>query len=224
MSAPWANLDGVRVVSARVTIPWFGAWAADVVLADASSIGEMPTLTIGTLVLEGARARASSFSGARSARLVGGRGGWRKDVGARAYRFAGGVRLATVLGDAAAEVGEAVDLDAALASATVGDAYVREAGPASRVLRQLAGPAWWTDPATGRTKVGSRVPTPITSDFSVEGYKGAEGRVVVATEALADWTPARTFTSPTLGVTLTVGGASLVVEGDGRARVEVTTS
>jgi len=218
--APTNNLNGERITTARLTVPYYGTWVADVTLALATAIPPAVTLTIGDMVMVGHVLRMASFAGSRSARIVGGFGGWPKAVAARAYRSAGGVRASMVLGDAAIEVGEQVKL---ATDSTLGTAYVREAGPASRVLRYLAGSLWWVD-ALGVTQVGARAAMAITSAFTVVAYNGGRGRFEVATEAPADWQPGRTFTSPTVSTPVRIGSVSHHVDNDGIARIEVLSA
>ena len=144
-------------------------------------------------------------------------------VPARAYASPAGVRLSMVLKDVATEVGETVAFFGPADS--IGLAYVREAGPAQRVLRQLAGELWWITPAGVTAIQGTRDVSLIKSAFDVLDYRGASGRVHVATEVLADWMPGRTFTAPTLeGATLGIGAVSLDFTTDGKARLEVLSS
>ncbi len=66
-----AELDGVRVVDARITIPYWGAWHADVTLEREFTIGATCTLRLDTLELACAPWRpAVAWQGRTRARLI----------------------------------------------------------------------------------------------------------------------------------------------------------
>lgn len=219
--ADYSALSGERVVSGSLMVPRYGAWVADVALAVQTPLPSSVTLTVGTLSLVGAVVRAGTYAGSRAYRLVGGRGGWRRNVGARAYASTAGVTSSMVLGDAATEVGEQVVISA---PEYLGASYVRTAGPASTTLRQLAA-TWWVDSA-GVTQVDTpRSAALITTPFLPTHRDGAAGLIQIATEAEGDWLPGRTFSSPLIGDTLhTVQAARFSWGRDGVARVEVMVS
>lgn len=223
----WSSLTSAtaseRTVSGSLMMPRYGAWVADVALGTQLDLVGSLTLTIGNLSLVGAVVRAGAYAGSRSYRLVGGRGGWRRNVGARAYSSTAGVTSAMVLGDAALEVGEAV---AVSAPEYLGASYVRTAGPASTVLRALSA-SWWVD-TLGVTQVDTpRSQAPITSPFLPTHRDGAAGFIEIATEDPASWLPGRTFASPLLNGTSGVPSVHQVQASrfswgrDGVARVEV---
>jgi len=214
----WANLNGEQALSARVTIPYYGRWVADVAVAISAATPTRNVLTLGDLALTGYTFRSSEFAGQFLVRLAGGEGGWGKAISPRSYQGDAGIKLSLVLGDVAREVGETVRIDPAF-DVPIGSLYVREAGPASRVLRQLA-PTWWVDP-DGTTRVGLRDASAIASHFDVISYDGERGVLEVATEVLADWMPGRTFTAPTLPAPLVVGSVTHSVTNEGASRVVV---
>lgn len=216
----YASLAGARVMSARLMIPAYGAWVADVVLASSTPIPAVASpLVLGDLTLLGTAFRMASFAGSRSARLAGGFGGWSNPVPAQSY-VGSNVRMSTVLRDAATAVGEKILVDVVDANLS---RFTREAGPASRVLQQLAGPTWYVAP-DGVTHVGQRPADMITSDFTVDGWSGATGALTIATEVLADWFPGRTFTAPTVSGIQTVGYMEAIMMNDGRLRIKVLAS
>ena len=217
----YASLNGQRIVSGRITIPWYGIWVADFVLATSQTLAAASAVTIGGLSLTGTAFRAASFAGSNSARVVGGALGWRKAIGAQAYQNPGGVRLSMVLGDAAAAVGETVNI---AADQTLGTFYVREAAPAQRLLRQLCGPAWWID-TSGVTQIGAtRSSAPITSPWDLIDASGGKGLFHLATETISDWMPGRTFTDPNIPGTQTIGLTEITLGGDGMVRLAVLTT
>lgn len=217
MAGGFVNLSGLAVQKCRITIPWYGAWIADVVLGQSNAIPTTPTLSIGTFALVGTVVRSSSFSGSRSARIVGGAGGWRKAVPGQAYNSPIGVLLSTVLKDAAIAVGETVNV---IADRSIGLLFARAAGPASDVLHALSGGSWWVDVA-GVTQVGARSGRAITSAFQVLTFSGGRGLFTIATETPADWIPGNTFSSPTVTQTQTIASVTQTIDNEGVARLEV---
>jgi len=213
MSDAYASLDGERVITGLVVTPLRRIWTADVTIASPAAIAERPTLKIGNLTLKAARYRAASYGGSRSVRLVGGAAGWRKSVGPRAYKSPVGLPLALVLQDLASEVGETLQLG----SVELIKGHVRTRGPASRVLDALVD-SWYVRP-DGVTVIGARAATKITTPYTVTSIAGADGRVDVATEDLAAWQPASTFTPPILGAELTISSVIHHIQ-DGIIRTE----
>jgi hypothetical protein len=226
--AYFAALNGGRVISAHVEIPYYGAWTADVVLAADTVLATEDVLTIGDLSLQGFVQRVFDFGGSRSTRMVGGFGGWQKVLPAKAYSLPSGVPLSMILGDAATECGEQwgganpTDL-AAFASASVGQAFVREKAPAQRVLRLLTPGLWWID-GTGATRLAPRATGIITSQFTAVRYSGGKGQFEIATETLGDWQPGRTFKSPTITSVQTISMTSVIVDNSGKLRLSVLTT
>ncbi len=215
----FATLAGARIVAGSIVIPIYGAWSGDVSLATDGPISDQPQLVLGNLEMKGAVYRQAPFVGARQVRLVAGAGGWRKEVLAKQYALAGGVKLGMILGDAAQEVGERVNVPT---DTIVGTGYAREKAPASRVLRQLAGANWYIDPE-GVTQIAAWPARKVPSPFSVEAFDGGRGLVTIATEDYASWLPGCTFTAPTLEGTLTNCGVTYRFDGSGTFRLEVLT-
>lgn len=216
----YSTLNGERTVSGSLYIPAYGAWVADIALALAVTVVSPVTLTVGNLELVGSIVRAGAYAGSRSYRLVGGAGGWRKNLTARSYVRASGIDASMVLGDLATETGETI---ADAPTTALGTSYVRFAGPASRTLSALT-PAWYID-AKGVTRIGARMPTIIKSEFTPTARHGGAGTVEVATEDPASWLPGASFSSPLLnGATLTISASRFSWNLDGRARVDVVAS
>lgn len=219
--AAHVNIAGFAVMSLALSIPYYGLWTADVTLAQAQFIPSNATLSIGAMSLVGTVVRAAQFGGSRSARLVGGYGGWRNSVVARAYQSPVGVKLSHVIGDAAAEVGEKVSV---ASDRSLGVNFIREATVASQLLRQLSNGLWWMD-FTGTTQVGTtRASGAIASAFQVITSSGGKGHYTIATETPADWVPGATFTAPTVPTTKTIASVSHHIDNEGVARIEVLTT
>ena len=214
----FANIGRERIISGSINMPYYGEWVADFVLAQSNVIPVTGPVTVGNLTMTGSVFRMASFSGSRSTRVVGGYAGWRTPVTKRAYQSSGGVPLSMVLGDAAAEVGEQVNVQT---NGFVGTNFVREAATASRLLRQLAGPEWWID-VNGVTQVGSARPSSvITSDFQVIRWSGAKGMFTIATEDYASWLPGNTFSNSLVTTPQTISNVTIVMGNDGNLRLEV---
>lgn len=220
--ALFAEYAGSRVVAARITLPASGRVVADVSFADETAVAATGVLRVADLSLLCTVLRGAAFAGARSARLVGGYGGWNREVSALPYAKAQGVRLATVIGDAAAAVGERVNLRGAYASQLVGQRWVRSAGPASLVLSQTVQRAWWVD-GDGVTQVGERPTALVSQGFDIINWQPGLGLATIATETLAVWQPGIAFRSPILPAPLTVTSVSIVMAPSGVLRLEVLT-
>lgn len=218
MTAQYATLGGKRITSGSIGLPLFGLWSGDVMVSDKDPVTEQTALTIGNLTMKCAVYRTAEFAGSRACRIVGGAGGWRKDVAAKAYVNASGVSASMVLNDAAKEVGETVVLSP---DRKIGPAFIRVEGPASHLL-YIVGGGFYVDNA-GITQVKAWPTKAVTSEFTVVNQNGATGRVEIATEDLAAWMPGATFRAPTLAGTLTNRGVVLQMKDDGNLRLEVLT-
>jgi hypothetical protein len=213
-----ADLSGVGVLRGRLTVPFSGLWHADLLLATDVVIAGGQTLTIAGAAWTCAYVRAVSFAGSRGVRVVGGTGGWRMPIPSKQYGM-GTIPTLTVLTDAANACGEAVPVVDPSAPQTVGAAFLRQSGPASTVLQQVLGDAWWMDP-TGTVQTAPRAGT-IASRFDAMAVDGAEGLYEIATEAPNDWMPGASFSGPT--VTGVISRVMVQIEPE-RLRVEVMVS
>lgn len=175
------SVNGTGVTKVTVLTPWSGPWSADVELpvapdggaapsgAAVIAVGDAGTLT-GTI-----DPRASGASAGRARlRIIAGGGGWERVVPPKPYRNDGGLTTTAVLSTTAAEVGERV---VETFPSRLGTAYVRAAGPASRVLSGLP---WYVD-ALGITRVGPRVASPAGADVRVLDYDPRTGIAELAT-------------------------------------------
>lgn len=193
--AIFAELNGVRIRAATVTIPYHGIWHADVVLDQATVLSGQLTLVLGDLTLRGVAFRQGGFSGVNYVRIVGGAGGWMRKIPAKEYRSSFGVKFSLVVGDAARSVGETVSV---AADFVIGQFYERKEACASCVLDTFA-PLWWMR-SDGTTVVGNRAATNVASKFDVmlDGTNLAAGKITIATDMPAVWQPGVTFSSPFL--------------------------
>ncbi len=214
------TLNGIRVISGSITIPYYGAWVADVVLADSTTIPTSVSLVVGDLTLIGTVVRQASFAASRSARIVGGAAGWRKELPSRGYSHIAGVKLSTVVGDAANECGERIVLASDLA---LGTHYARDAGTAQRVLEIELNGTWWIDPL-GVTQTKDRDSSPVVSPFTVLSWSGGKGQFEIASESIATWQPGRTFTSVVVEGTQQVSSITIDVDNEGKARLHILST
>jgi hypothetical protein len=212
----YASIDGVQILDARIVVPRYGAWFAELALSSEKTISGPHTLTVGDIAWKCAAWRGAPYQGRTSLRVIGGSGGWQKRLPARAYRSDAGVKLSSVLNDAARECGESVTVTVDKA---IGTFLVRDVGPAARMLNRLAD-EWHMD-QDGRTVVGPwGTLTPITDKFDLLSFDGRTGKAEIATEALAAFTPGRSFTSPLGGGKLTIGAATHTISGK-KVRTEI---
>lgn len=179
---------GVDCTWARVVIGYQGPWHAEVKLSSAQSLPAEPfgvALVIGELTLTGTLVAESDGTQAltRSARIVGGAGGWTNLLPARGYHNDAGVKARLVAEDLARETQERLGGFVPRAE-RLGVDYARRVGAASRALTEAIGGdgvAWWVDFA-GVTQVGQRPPaTPAASDYQVLAYDPSERMATVDT-------------------------------------------
>lgn len=182
----YATVDGEPLVSARVHVPSRGPWFADVEFESAPELSGRVTLRLGELELVGTidPSHDGTHAGHRRSRIVAGAGGWGTLLAPKAYHNDAGVRARTVAQDAAREAGEEL-ADDPLLEERVGVDYVRQAGPASRVLEDvLRGAGWWVD-YDGVTRVGTRTATTVAANtYEVLEYVPDERVVVLAVDDL----------------------------------------
>lgn len=190
MTQPFATLGGEPTTRVVVHVPATGPWWADVDLVEQAEVPAWPlALRLGALELIGTvdRRAAGTFGLQRRVRLVAGAGGWATLLVAKAWHNDAGVRSRMVAEDAARLAGETLaPPDAAFSAQRIGVDYVRQAGPASRVLEDVIGTAeWWVDYA-GVTQVGARSTSPAaTGAYELVDYNP---RTRLATLAMDDLT------------------------------------
>ncbi len=215
---PWAKLGTHIIKMGSCTVPSIGAWVADVETDDEVPEAELAAsvvLTLGPMTLVGKVARGHAYQGSTRARVVGGHDGWRRTVRARYYIRAQGVPLSMVLGDLARDTGEVVRLG--VPDVSLGPSYVRIEGAGALTLYRLGLP--WYVGDDGVTVIGARPSGMVTSAFDPMAYDTARGVVTVATEAIGEWRPGRTFASTRLPLTLTIGGVFHRIE-SGKLRTD----
>lgn len=142
-----ATANGNPVIAAKITIPRFGLWTADMIVADAGSISGACSLVIdGGLTLIGTAARAGVWLDTTYCRMLPGAGGLGKLAKAKHYR---NTTFGVVIKDLLAAAGErlAGSADASLLRQQL-TAYTQQATPIGLSLsellsdRRLAKPVW----------------------------------------------------------------------------------
>jgi hypothetical protein len=217
-SGQWyATLGGERIISGEIIIPLYGMITADVVLAVPDANAQQPVIQWGNASYQAAVVRMASYSGSRSARLVGGFGGWGTTLEPRAWSLPGGVSMAQVLTSTAAECGEKVNVPV---DRTIPSYFRTGNENASQVLFALAGPVWYVDGA-GVTQVQNRPSSTITNQFDVLSYSGGKGLFEVGTEDPASWVPGAIFSTPVVTTPQTISLTRLKMDRDGTVRLHV---
>lgn len=183
-----ASLGGSPATRARVQVPSWGLWWADVELAEPAELDGVQTLTIGDVTATG-KVYGGAFEGRASYRVVGGVGGWGTAVDARSYSNDLGILAADVISDAAREVGETVE---GAPDTVLGPHFARHEGLASDVLNMLAPRAWYVD-FEGVTRFGSRETTTYAGDAPRTRVDPAAGVIEIATEEIAALVPGVTI-------------------------------
>lgn len=210
-----ATFGGLPVLTCRVQIPAYGLRWAEVECASDQVLTGAQTLVIDDLSLQGTILSGGTYQTRTRYRVVAGGGGWGQSVPARSYASDAGVKLAIVLRDVAAAVGETMGtVDPTI---SIGPAYVRPAGPASQVLQQLSPQSWYVDEA-GVTQIGRRPAAPFTGPLQV--------MIAAAEQARYEVAPSDGQVSPLLpGVQLTINGVTIEavdveheIDGDGTLR------
>jgi hypothetical protein len=166
---------------ARVQIPAYGLPFVDVELTEPATITGDTTLTIGGLTQACAVMSGGPTDGKARYRLVGGAGGWGlKLKKGPPYNDDAGVKLSTILTDAARACGETLG---ALPATRLGPHFARPEQYAYELLNQLAPRAWYVD-AAGVTQFGARAPGTYTGDGTIVRVDHGVGVVELALDAL----------------------------------------
>lgn len=215
------TVEGRIVSNGAITIPYYGAWVADVDLpVQDPALPSSVSLVIADLTLRGTVVRQAGFAGGRKARIVAGGGGWDRTIPAKGYAHVSGIKLSTILNDAAREAGESIVIDS---DRTLGLNYGREECVASALLKLLIGEAWWIDEA-GVTQTKARASTAVVAPFTLVTRDGSTDQFEIATESIAGWLPGRTFTSPTVTDARTISSITIKAGNDGKLRLHVLST
>lgn len=182
-----STLNGHTVTRARVTIPKWGLWYAEASIDREQELAGAVTLVIGDLTLRGTILSGGPQTGRASFRIVAGAGGWGRKIGPKNYATDAGVKVATVLGDAAREVGET--LAPISPSQKTGTSWTRDEGAASKQLELLAPQAWYVDEA-GVTRLGARPRSELVGQVTrITPVDQARQRLTLAADKIAPILP-----------------------------------
>jgi hypothetical protein len=181
------SIAGKAATSAVVTIPAWGIWYLEAVIAGEHSITGAISCAIADMVLAGTVLHCGAFNGRTYVKVVGGRGGLAKELPPRAYHDDAGVRVATVLGDVLREAGETVD-ESTLPTTRVGPHYTRPSGTAADVLARLVPGAWYVSEA-GVVRVGARPSGTLPAGVAVVTADKSRGTVEVKSSSIAPIVP-----------------------------------
>lgn len=184
-----ASLNGHTVTRASASIPAWGCWYAEVTISTAQGLSGRVTLKIADLTLIGTVLAGGADDGtARSHfRIVGGAGGWGRTIKAKSETSDAGVKTLKVIGDAAREVGETLDVSTIPTTDRTGPYYARRRGPASRVLETLKPQGWYVG-EDGITRIGARSGVTMAKTSGMKINK-ALGTVELAVESIAKILP-----------------------------------
>lgn len=133
------------ILGGTITLQRIGAWHADLDVDAESLTGQVTSLFEG-VEYKGTVLRAGLHGGRLGARIVGGKGGISKDIGAKNYASSQGTKVSAVVADIMRETGETLSStsEAAVLSYTL-PKWERAAGPASHALVNVldkAGGVW----------------------------------------------------------------------------------
>lgn len=180
-----ATLNGVAVTRARLQIPAWGVWYADVECASTDVQTGAATLVLDDVTFVGTILSGGTVSARTQYRIAGGAGGWGRRIGPKAYANDIGVKASKVISDAARECGESVGT---LPTGTAGSTYVRAEGPASSVLAELAPEGWYVDEA-GVTQIGARASSTYTGAAPRTSSDASRAWIELAPASLAGLLP-----------------------------------
>lgn len=178
-----STLQGHTVTSATVTRPKWGIWYADAAIDSEETLVGRVTLKVGDLSLSGTILGGGPSKGRSRYSIVGGAGGWGRSIPKESYEDDAGVKVSTILGDAAAAVGESIDATA-IGSARVGPRYARPEGAASAVLERYA-PSGWYVGEDGVTRLGTRGTSTLPAKAVIGPIDKARRTVSIASEEIS---------------------------------------
>ena len=200
-AAPPVTLNGSPVLRGNIAFPRWGLWWADLQIGtrDKSQgiINGAATIVANGVTLNGTIVAGSDYAGKAFYRIVGGAGGWQKQIPPKAYRGEIGIRLSTVVTDAAAACGETLaPLTAAQQSTILGKAWMRPGsiggGEAARTLDAVAPEGWYVD-ELGVTHIGVRAPSTLGQVYTLLDKRPERKFAIIATDSFVGIVPGVTI-------------------------------
>jgi len=184
-------------------------WWADVDLTEPEELTGAASLVFAGVPMTGTIVSGGALDGRAAYRIVGGHGGWGKELAAKPYASDGGIQTSLVIGDAARDAGETVE---GAPTTRLGPHYARHAGTASESLNLLAPRAWRVD-FDGVTRFGKRPTTDYTGDAPRTRRDRGVGVVELVTDDIAGLLPGVTVdgSSPTTDVEYDLDAKRLTV-------------
>lgn len=181
----FVTLGGAPCSRLLAQIPaWGRAWF-DVELTDETALTGAQTLAVGSRTFAVFVIAGGVAEGKARYRCVAGAGGWGKTIDAKPYHNDAGVKLATVLRDAASACGESMGT---MPATVLGPHFARANDTASDALHLLAPRAWYIDTA-GVTHVGAWSADTYTGDGARVRTDLARGVVELAVDEVANLLP-----------------------------------
>jgi hypothetical protein len=179
------TLNNIPVTSAKVFLPAWGVWWADVEVAEPDELSGAATLVIEDQTFIGTITSGGPLYGRGRYRVAGGAGRWGEEVPAKSYNNDAGVKASLVIQDAASTVGETVESPP---DTRLGTHYARANAPASDALHLAAPDAWYVD-RDGVTRFGARSEYDYAGDGTIRLVDASQGIVEIATDEIADILP-----------------------------------
>jgi len=152
-----ATINGSPIAKLVVQIPACGVWWAELETQAELDLtrGDSAEIVIADITLYGTVVSGGDYAGRGFYRVAAGEGRWGTAVAAKGYASSLGVSASLVVSDVAAETGESCPVRP---TNRLGEHYARTAGPASRVLHDVAPLGWYVD-FGGVTRFGLRAAT-----------------------------------------------------------------
>jgi hypothetical protein len=181
------TLNGLPIISARLSIPWRGVWSAEVELdipdplvAQQLAVSGLPAvLMIDTTPFNGVidATGSGTFSAKTTLRIVGGRGGWGKTLDKQDFTGPGGSLVSTLVYAATGlAVGEVVT---DVTPEPFGEKFSRAKGPARQVFGEKD---WFVEPTTSITFVSGWPPN--ATDGQILDFHAFELRATIAADGV----------------------------------------
>jgi hypothetical protein len=206
-----ASVAGIGATRLRIYTPPWGPWWIEAQLEEESSLAGRVEIVAADRALSGTIVSGGvSGQGRSSYYIVAGAGGWATKLAPQGYHDPNGVKVATILEEAATACGEAFD-GSLPAADIVGTSWLRDNGPASRVLDLVSRRAWHMTDA-GLTKLGRRPAVSVVLPDAMElgPIDRATGSREIRGEQIADILPGAIVDGlEVVEVETTIGGASV---------------